>query len=66
MSSEKLDTISESDWLRGQLDDYADFIKRSDKTNIINLYCIIGKMRTCVRTLDEIAKRYESECVDNE
>lgn len=58
MSSEKLETISESDWWRSQLDDYADFIKRSDKTNIINIYCIIGKMRMCVRKLDEIAKRY--------
>lgn len=59
--SEKLYTISESDWLRGQLDDYADFIKRSEKTNIIDLYCIIGNMHTCVRKLDEIAKRYEDE-----
>ena len=59
MSSEKLETISESDWLKGEIIRYAKMLVESDKTNIADVRNILVTLWDLAAKLDEITKRYE-------
>jgi len=57
--SERNDGVSQSDWLKGEISCYARMLVESDKTNMIAVHNIIGKLKALAARLDEIAERYE-------
>lgn len=57
----KLETVSESDWLKGEISCYARMLVESDKENMVAVHNIIGKLKALAAKLDEIEKRYKVE-----